>query len=264
MTKIDRKVTVAAIYAKAPHCTSATTAPSAGKAIADMIFAHIRIRNEAEPGWDSGTYLPDLVDAAGHLAAGKLLPGDDPLVALVNRYAANVDELTRLRAVIKEAEMNMPPWAVRGPTSDVLGTLYVHLRKAAKEVSEMASDADDSWFQREVERRIVSGIERVRRKLGDIQFEAYDRFGCGAEMRRYSALGEEDEILLRRIWDAQKRIKTFAGAWSVLAVYDATQVEIAVLNGNASGNYPGRALIQDAMARIMALAHPEFDLVAAE
>lgn len=258
MTKIDPKITACVAGAKALH--SATP----GKAIADMIFAHIRIRNEAEPGWDSGTYLPDLVDAAGHLAAGKLLPGDDQLVGLVNRYAANVDELTRLRAVLKEAEMNMPAWAVRGPTSDVLGTLYVHLRKAAKEVSEMASDADDSWFQREVERRIVSGIERARRKLGDIQLEAYDRFGYGAEKRKKWAIEKGNETLLDRIWDAQKRIKTFAGAWSVLAMFDTTQAETAALNGNESGNYPGRALIKDAMARIMALAHPEFDLVAAE
>lgn len=258
MTKIDTKITACVAGAKALHCATS------GKAIADTIFAHIRIRNEAEPGWDSGTYLPDLVDAAGHLAAGKLLPGDDPLVALVNRYAANVDELTRLRAVLKKAEMNMPPWAVRGPDSNVLSTLYVHLKKAAEKVSEMASDADDSWFQREVERRIVTGVERVRRKLGDIQLEAYDRFGFGAEERRYRILGDENEELLGRIWGAQKRIKTFSGAWSVLAVYDIAQAEDAGLGGNESGNYPGRSLIQDAMARIMALAYPESDLVAAE
>jgi hypothetical protein len=264
MTKIDRKITVAASAAKAPYCLTSEKAPTAGKAVADLIFAHIHARDEVEPGWGEGCERRDLVDAARHLASGKLQPGNDVLADMVTTYVTKNTEWHRLHDVLSQAEKRMPSWVRRFDSPDVLGKLYVHLAKAKEELRSLAEEANDSWFEREVERRVARSVEQARSHLSAIHLEAYDAFGYGQEERTLRSISKETEDLLSRIWGTQKRVKTFAGIWAILALYDYIQGQEAAREGVASREYPARAIIQDAMARIMALAHPHVDLVAAE
>lgn len=258
MTKIDSKFTACVAGAKALRCATP------GKAIADMIFAHIRARDEAEPGWDDSSYVRDLVDAARHLASDRLQSGNDPLAEMVTTYVAKNAEWHRLHDALSEAEKRMPSWVRRSNSPDVLGKLYIHLARAKEEVRSLAGEANDSWFEREVERRVARCVEQARSHLSAIHLEAYDAFGYGQEERTLRSISTDTECLLSRIWDAQKRVKTYAGVWSILALYDYIQGQEAAREGVASGEYPARSIIQDAMARIMALAHPHVDLVAAE